>query len=120
MITTIGFIISSAAAIIFFVLWRGANQDVASAVSGREFYEQQGHKAERQVKDIGKLITKGWVATESWSGWAENWKFQAPDETEPRKFEDALHRQKRLDEIAEYNLPQVYENIDDTQIPQQD
>jgi Tfp pilus assembly protein PilW len=109
----IGYIVLGIIAAVFFALWRGVKQDEKSAIVSRDFYSSQNTKTENQARNVGMLLAKGWVATESWSGWPENWKFQAPDEDEPRKYDDAVHRQNKLDEIARYNLPKEYEAMND-------
>jgi hypothetical protein len=40
-----------------------------------------------------------------------NCAFIAPDETNPRGFVEAVERQRKLDEIAKYNLPPVTEPV---------
>jgi hypothetical protein len=37
--------------------------------------------------------------------------FIAPDETSPRGFVEAVQRQRKLDEIAKYNLPSITEPV---------
>jgi len=105
------------AVVALFILWRNAVKDAREAKKWWKYYEAERRALESQVKDVGRLLEKGWEAFNTYYGLLDIWKFQASDEQEPRHFKDAVARQRKLDEIANYNLPKEYEVMDDSQIP---
>lgn len=59
----------------------------------------------QNIKNASELIKNEWSISDSWCEDLTYWDFQAPDEDEPRKFKQAVERQKILDKCKELNLP---------------
>lgn len=105
------------AVVALFILWRNAVKDEREARKWWKYYEAERRAVDSQVKDIGMLIVKNWTPTKTNTSLVELWEFQASDEQEPRRFQEAVTRQRKLDDIAKYNLPKEYEVMDDSKIP---
>lgn len=109
--TTIGFVAAGLTAIVFFVLWLNARDDAREAKKWWKYYEKERRALESQVKDVGCLLEKGWTPFNTCYGSLQMWTFQASDEPKQRRFEEAVTRQRKLDEIAQYSLPKEYETM---------
>ena len=83
---------------------------LAAAVLALVFY-RVGHAVasralEKEIREIEYLSLRGWHCEEQTkSYWPSYW--TAPDETEARRFDKAVERQRELDRIQDLNLPEV-------------
>jgi hypothetical protein len=104
------------AVVLLFVLWRNAVKDKREARKWWKYYEKERNDLDFEVRNVGTLLENNWEPVKTHCGLLDLWTFQASDEQEPRRFQDAVTRQRKLDEIAKYNLPKEYEVMDDSKI----
>jgi len=105
------------AVVALFILWRNAVKDGREAKKWWKYYEKERNDLDVEVRNVGILLENNWEPVKTHSGLLDLWTFQASDEQEHRRFQEAVTRQRKLDEIAQYNLPKEYEVMDDSKIP---
>lgn len=109
----IGIAILAGCSMVFWDLWLTAKNNAETLTQSRDDYVSSLVEVEMQVCQVSELVIAGWVIASAIVGRIEYWTFTASDETAPRIFRNAVERQKKLDEIAMYNLPKEYEAMND-------